>query len=408
MLTGEVDDGADGDARGVAQIDEELREALMLLVRHDLGAEQRDRVIGQVRVRRPHLGAVDEIAAVRLRGARADRREVRARVGLAHADGERQLAAHDARQDLLPLRLRAEAQQQRPALPVGHPVGAHRRAGGQQLLHHHVALEERALVAAVRLGPRHADPAARAHATRELAVEPAPRLRALDRRGAAEFLAEELAHLRAEALRLGRQVVEREAEEGRHGGEWTTMRARAQRGRARSRYRGGGADPGGGGGGGAPAGGGTLGGGGGAGVAGGGVLGAAAASGRQRNTIALMRSGTSIGNDSSAVSPPSRTILRRSSLNDSSSTVPSGVQPTGTFGSVVSRTRAMASRIASCAVARSAVSIRMRLARISATRPPTPSFDRCSPCFSRSPSVNAVERTPEKTLTALSETARPC
>src|SRR5213592_2513682 len=28
-------------------------------------------------------------------------------------------------------------------------------------------------------------------------------------------------------------------------------------------------------------------------------------------------------------------------------------------------------------------------------------------CFSRSPSVNAVERTPEKTLTALSERARP-
>src|SRR5206468_11757846 len=384
MLAGEVDDRTDGDAVRVAQVDEELREALLLLVRHHLRAEERDRVVGQMRVRGPHLGAVDEVAAVGPGGARADRREVGARVGLAHADGERQLAAHDGRQDLLALRLRAEAQEQRAALPVRHPVRAHRRAGGQHLLHHDVALEERALVAAILLGPRHADPTARAHAARELAIEPAPGLRALDRCRAAELLAEEVAHLGAEALGLGRQVVEREAEDARHRGEWTTTRTTAQRRRARGLYRGGGADPGGGGGGGTPAGGGTLGaagGGGGAGVVvtGGGAGGPAAAAGAQRKTAALICASRSTGNDSRAVSPPSRTTLRRRSSIESSATMPSVVQPTGTLGSVVSRTRAIASRVSSCAVAIDVVSSTSRTASVSATRPPTRSSGSCSP-----------------------------
>ena len=150
---------------GVPQIHEELRQAFVLLVGDDLRAKERDEVVAQMRVARPHLGAVDEVAAVDAGRPCADGREVGARVGLAHSDRERELAPHDAGQDLLALRLGAEAQQQRPALAIGHPVRAHGGARGEHLLQHDVALEEAALVATVLLGPRHADPAARADPT---------------------------------------------------------------------------------------------------------------------------------------------------------------------------------------------------------------------------------------------------
>src|SRR5215470_18905443 len=229
MLAGEVDDRPDRDALGVAQIDEELREPLVLLVWYHFGSEQRDGVVGQVRVRSPHLGAVDEIAAVAPRRARANGRQVGARVRLAHADGERELAADDAGQDFLSLRFRSEPNQQRAALPIGHPVRAHGRARGQHLLHDDVTLEEGTLVAAILLRPCHPDPPARADAARELAVEPAPRARTPGGRGA-EFFLEELADFGAETLGFGRQIVERESEDGRHGREWTTSRATTQRG----------------------------------------------------------------------------------------------------------------------------------------------------------------------------------
>src|SRR2546427_4602878 len=219
MLAGEVDDRPDGDALRVAQIDEELCQPLVLLVRHDLRAEERDRVVGEMGVRRPYLGAVDEVAALGLRRARADGGQIGARIRLAHADGEGQLAANDPRQNALPLCLGSEAQKEWATLPVRNPVSADGRAGGEHLLHHHVALEEGALVAAVLLGPRHADPAARADAARELAVEATPRLGPLHGGGAAELLFEKLTHLGAETLGLGGQVVEREARSEEHTSE---------------------------------------------------------------------------------------------------------------------------------------------------------------------------------------------
>ena len=193
---GEIDDRTDRDA-GRLEVDEELRQPLVLLVRHHRGAEERDRVVGEVRVGGPHLGAVHAVAAVDGRRPRADGGEVGARVGLAHADGEGQLAPRDGGHEALALRLGAEAEQQRTALPVGDPVGADGRAGRQQLLQHHVPLEERPLVAAVLLGPRHADPAPGAQLAAEGGIEPAPRPGLMVRRLAADGLAEELAHLGA-------------------------------------------------------------------------------------------------------------------------------------------------------------------------------------------------------------------
>src|SRR5262249_3612490 len=206
------------------------------------------------------------------------------------------------------------------------------------------------------------------------------------RRGAAEFFLEELANLGAETLGFRRQIVERESEDGRHGREWTTSRATAQRRRAAGHLDAG-ADPAGGGGGGAPPGGGgtcdaaaPLAGGGGAPADGRVGVGANADAG-QRNTTAFMRSRSFAGNDSSAVSPPRRTTLRRRSLMELSSTVPSVVQPIGTFGSVVRRTRATAMRVASSARAADAVSTSSALASaiLSAMDPPARSSGNCSP-----------------------------
>src|SRR5262249_46765726 len=112
-------------------------------------------------------------------------------------DGERQLAARNSRQKLLALRLGAEAKEQRTGLTVGDPVGRDRRAGGEHLLEHHVALERAPLVATVALRPRHGDPAARAHLLAERAVEAAPGVRAEHGRGVTQLAAKELAHLGA-------------------------------------------------------------------------------------------------------------------------------------------------------------------------------------------------------------------
>ena len=212
----QVVDGPDGDAFGVAEVHEELGEALVLLVRHHLGAEQRDGEVGEMRVARPDLGAVHLVAARHLLGAGADGGQVRARVGLAHPDGERQLPPRDGRQEALALLLRAEAQQQRAGLAIGHPVGADRRAGGEGLLEHDVALQERALVAAVLLGPRHADPALGGELLRKLRMVPTPSARPLFGGELGQLRPEELADLLAQLFRLGRQLVKLEVERG-HG-----------------------------------------------------------------------------------------------------------------------------------------------------------------------------------------------
>src|SRR5207245_3129335 len=72
MTAREVDDGPDADARRL-EVDEELREPLVLLVRHHLGPEERDGIVRDVGVARPDLGAVDAIAALDVLGPRADR-----------------------------------------------------------------------------------------------------------------------------------------------------------------------------------------------------------------------------------------------------------------------------------------------------------------------------------------------
>ena len=150
----------------------------------------------RVGVARPHLGAVDPVAALHALGAGADARpgpspsRARSCRWRRRARRARSAAGSAARCSSVPKRRSSG-----PALAVRHPVRGDRRARREHLLEHDVALERRALVAAVLLRPRHADPAARAHLQAELAVVAAPGPRALVGRALAHRLAQELAHL---------------------------------------------------------------------------------------------------------------------------------------------------------------------------------------------------------------------
>ena len=83
---------------------------------------------------------------------------------------EADFAAGDARQDLLFHLFRAVLEDHGAALAVGDEVRPGRRGDGAELLGDDVAVEVAALVAAVLLRPRHADPALGADALGELAV----------------------------------------------------------------------------------------------------------------------------------------------------------------------------------------------------------------------------------------------
>ena len=123
-----------------------------------------------MRVRRPQLAAVDAKTAVDLHCARARPRKVGAGIRLAHADAERQVAACDPREEVILLLVGAIAQDVRAALAIGGPMEADGCAGGEHLLDQHVAFERGAFVAAVFLGPGHADPAALGHLAGERLV----------------------------------------------------------------------------------------------------------------------------------------------------------------------------------------------------------------------------------------------
>jgi hypothetical protein len=81
--------------------------------------------------------------------------QIGAGIGYAHADAKEGFGGADFRQVELALRLRAELEDQGPAVAVGDPVRVHRGAGGQQFFHQHEAKEG----ATVLRRQGHADPA---------------------------------------------------------------------------------------------------------------------------------------------------------------------------------------------------------------------------------------------------------
>ena len=131
------------------------------------GAENRDHVVGDVRRRRPYLGAVDQKTTVGLGRLGLGREQIGAGIRLAHADRKTDFAAADARQDVHLDVLGRVFQQHRAALPVGDKETPRRRIGDAHFLGHHIALEEATFVAAIFLRPGHAEPAAFADPARK-------------------------------------------------------------------------------------------------------------------------------------------------------------------------------------------------------------------------------------------------
>ena len=166
-------------------------------------AEQ-NHVIRLVRARGPHLRAAHQPAALHPLRPRPRRRQVRARIRLAHPDAERATARRNPRQERLPLRLRPMPQDARPRLPLRNPVVPHRRARRQHLLQHHIALQRRALMPAILLRPGHPQPAARTHRLAERRVGADPGLRPLLRRPLPQRIRQERPHLAPQRLRAGR------------------------------------------------------------------------------------------------------------------------------------------------------------------------------------------------------------
>ena len=197
--------GANGEAARlrILHVDEELRHAGVPIFAALAGAHQRDHVIGDVGARGPHLAAGDGPAARHLHGLGADGGQVRARIGLAHADAKGHLATHDARHDLRRQHIGRVLDEQGPTLPVGHPVKADRRAGGQQLFEQHVTLEVAEFAAAVALGPEHANPAALGQFLAEGLVLAGPVFGACSLAVGGHFLGQERPHLLAQLLTFG-------------------------------------------------------------------------------------------------------------------------------------------------------------------------------------------------------------
>ncbi|MCY1414681.1 hypothetical protein D3C76_640680 [compost metagenome] len=82
-------------------------------------------------------------------------------------------------------------------------MGIHRGAGSQQLFQHHVALQGTAFMAAITLGPGHAQPATLAELAAELGIGAIPVFGAFLGRVVFQRLGEKLAHLEPQGLRLG-------------------------------------------------------------------------------------------------------------------------------------------------------------------------------------------------------------
>jgi hypothetical protein len=119
MAAGQVDNRADRDSRNF-HLDQELGQpvAAVFLGRWR-GPQQRDHVIGFVRVAGPDLAPVDEPPAVGFCRSGRGGEHVRPRVRLREPDAEAQLAGGDARQDLLADFFLAITQDDGARLPVG-------------------------------------------------------------------------------------------------------------------------------------------------------------------------------------------------------------------------------------------------------------------------------------------------
>ena len=155
LLAPERLDRRDREALGIVG-DEDHREALVLLGALAAAADDQ-RVRSPVRVRAPHLRAVQDPLAVVAPRARRERADIRSGLGLRHRDGQH-AAARDRAEQLALLLLRAEAVQ-RADDDQRHAVRADRDLAACDLLEEQRGVRERPARAAVLLVDRQAPPA---------------------------------------------------------------------------------------------------------------------------------------------------------------------------------------------------------------------------------------------------------
>ena len=149
MFAGHQNDRADRDPRRIGRHDELAESRVAALRIQWRRASQDDDLVREVCAAGPHLGAGQNPAAVGADGLGRRRGEIGPGLRLAHADRREQLSRNDVRQDAPALFLAAVRQQPRTHLPVGDPVCGHWRAGGQQFLGDHVAVQMTQTVTAV-------------------------------------------------------------------------------------------------------------------------------------------------------------------------------------------------------------------------------------------------------------------
>jgi hypothetical protein len=194
-------DGRHAEARRVRRHDDH-RDALVL-GRLGIGAAREPDVVGVGGEAREDLLPVDDPLVAVEDGARLERRQVGARVGLGVADREVDLAAQDSRQEELLLLVRPVLHDRRRDGVDGEH--GHRRAGPHRLVEEDVLLDRRHAAAAVLLRPADAEPLVAAHLEHDLADPGADALGAPDL--GAELGGEQLrivlAQLLAEGLVFG-------------------------------------------------------------------------------------------------------------------------------------------------------------------------------------------------------------
>src|SRR5699024_6766158 len=95
------------------------------------GTHQSNHIMRMVSVRGPNLLPIKSPPVSRRLGTAAHAGQVRARIGLTHANAEKSLATHNTGQIKLTLFLRPITQNQWPTLPVSNPMRRDRSASAQ-------------------------------------------------------------------------------------------------------------------------------------------------------------------------------------------------------------------------------------------------------------------------------------
>ena len=151
---------------GRLHVNHELADALVLW-RVGIGAGHQIGVVGHMGKTGPDLLTAEREVIPLFDRLGAQRGQVGARTGLAHAQTEHDFAPGHAGQDGGFLLLAAVGQQRRSNLSVAEPVGGNRRPGPQEFLGQDQAIQIGFFLAAILFGPGQSDPAPGAELVRK-------------------------------------------------------------------------------------------------------------------------------------------------------------------------------------------------------------------------------------------------